>query len=63
MKGVSCVLVVFGVGVLIGGVGGGVVLGGLVGIFSGVIYDLMVFGIESIVKGKDCLYGIFVSIN
>lgn len=63
MKGASRALAVVGAGALTGGVGGGVVLGGLAGTSSGVTYDLMVSGIESTVKGKDCPYGTFASIN
>ena len=63
MKGASRTLAVVGAGALTGGVGGGVVLGGLAGASSGVAYDGMVTAIESSVKGKDCPYGTFASIN
>ena len=63
MKGASRTIAVVGAGALTGGVGGGVVLGGAAAASSGVAYDLTVSGIESGVKGKDCLYGTVLSIN
>ena len=63
MKGASRTLAVVGAGALTGGVGGGVVLGGFAGASSGVAYDGLVSGIESEVKGKDCPYGTFASIE
>ena len=47
-------MAVVGAGALTGGIGGGIILGGMAGVSSGLVYDGTVTLIESDVKNKDC---------
>ena len=63
MKGATRTVAVVGAGALTGGIGGGIILGGMAGVSSGLVYDGTVTLIESDVKNKDCPYGVFRAID